>query len=73
MIDKFFKIGLLIAIMVFLAIFYTSSQNDHYQVITEYEGSLGIFDTRKGVVYMLDVETDQWTVIRPFSPSRPAI
>jgi len=73
MVDKIFKMGLLVVLFLFLFLFYSSLQRDRYQVITEYEGNIGIFDTRQGVVYMLDVETDQWTVIKPFSPARPTI
>lgn len=73
MLDKIFKIGLLIAIGVFLAIFYSASQTDRYQVITQYEGSIGIFDTRQGVVYMLDIEKDEWSVIKPFTQNRETI
>ena len=68
MIDKIFKIGLLILLMLFLAVYYSASQKDRYQVVTEYEGSIGIFDTQAGVVYMLDIENDQWSVVKPFSP-----
>jgi len=73
MVDKIFKIGLLVVLTFFLLLFYSSLQKDRYQVVTEYEGNIGIFDTRQGVVYMLDVESDQWTVIKPFSPTRPTI
>jgi len=68
MIDKIFKIGLLIVLILLLAVFYSASQKNRYQVVTEYEGSIGIFDTRAGVVYMLDIENDQWSVIKPFTP-----
>ncbi|HET6364946.1 MAG: hypothetical protein ACM30F_02190 [Nitrospirota bacterium] len=68
MIDKIFKIGLLIVLILLLAVFYSASQNDRYQVVTQYEGSIGIFDARAGVVYMLDIENDQWSVIKPFTP-----
>ena len=71
MVDKIFKIGLLAAIAFFLFLYYTTAQQGRYQAITEYEGSLGIFDTQQGVVYMLDLESDEWTLIKPFSPSRP--
>ncbi len=73
MIDKVFKIGILIAIIVFLLLFYNASLANRYQVITEYEGNIGIFDTRQGVVYMLDLDKDEWSVIKPFSPNRPTI
>ena len=73
MVDKIFKIGLLIAITVFLVLFSNASQTDRYQVVTQYEGSLGIFDSRQGVVYMLDIENDEWTVIKPFTSSHPTI
>jgi hypothetical protein len=66
-IDKIFKIGLLIVLILFLAVFYSASQNDRYQVVTQYEGSIGIFDAREGIVYMLDIENDQWSVIKPFT------
>jgi hypothetical protein len=72
MIDKIFKVGLLAAILLFLFVYYSTSQQGRYEAITEYEGSIGILDTRQGVVYMLDIETDQWTLIKPFSPTRPA-
>jgi hypothetical protein len=68
MIDKIFKIGLLIVLILFLVVFYSASQKDRYQIVTEYEGSIGIFDTRAGIVYMLDVENDQWSEINPFMP-----
>jgi hypothetical protein len=68
MIDKIFKIGLLILLMLLLAVYYSASQQDRYQVVTEYEGSIGIFDARSGVVYMLDIESDQWSLIKPFTP-----
>jgi hypothetical protein len=64
---------MLIAIIVFLVLFYAASQTDRYQAITQYEGSIGIFDTRKGVIYMLDIEKDEWTVIKPFAPSGETI
>jgi hypothetical protein len=70
MIDKIFKIGLLIAIMIFLVICFTATQKNRYEIVTQYEGSMGIFDNQLGVVYLLDLETDQWTVIKPFSRSR---
>ncbi len=73
MIDKIFKIGLLITIIVFLALFYSASQTDRYQIVTQYEGNIGIFDTRKGVLYMLDIEKDEWTVIKPFTSNKPTI
>ncbi len=73
MIDKIFKIGLLIILTLYLFVFYTASQKDRFQVITQYEGNIGIFDTRQGVAYMLDMENDEWTVIKPFSPTRPTI
>jgi hypothetical protein len=69
MIDRIFKIGVLLAIIVFLVLFYAASQTERYQVITQYEGSIGIFDTREGVVYMLDIEKDEWSVIKPLAPS----
>ena len=56
MLDTVFKIGILIAIAVFLVLFFSASQIDRYQVITQYEGSIGIVDSRQGVVYMLDIE-----------------
>ena len=71
MMDKIFKIGVLIAVALFLYIYNSAAQLGRYQAITEYEGSLGILDTRQGVVYLLDIENDQWTLIKPFSPSRP--
>ncbi|HSB35045.1 MAG TPA: hypothetical protein VLG39_11355 [Nitrospirota bacterium] len=71
MMDKVLKISLIAAIALFLYLYYTVSQQGRYQAITEYEGSLGILDTRQGVVYMLDIESDEWTLIKPFSPSRP--
>jgi hypothetical protein len=71
MMDKIFKIGLLIAVVLFLYLYNTAVQNGRYEAITEYEGSLGILDTRQGVIYMLDIESDEWTLIKPFSPSRP--
>jgi hypothetical protein len=71
MMDKIFKIGLLIAVALFLYLYNSAAQMGRYQAITEYEGSLGILDTRQGVVYLLDIESDQWTLIKPFSPSRP--
>lgn len=70
MIDKIFKIGLLIAIMIFLVICFNATQKNRYEIVTQYEGSMGIFDSQLGVVYMLDLETDQWTVIKPFTRSR---
>ncbi len=70
MIDKIFKIGLLIAIMLFLVICFNATQKSRYEIVTQYEGSVGIFDNQMGVVYMLDLETDQWTVIKPFTRSR---
>jgi hypothetical protein len=70
MIDKIFKIGLFVVLMLFLLVFYSASQKDRYQVVTEYDGYMGIFDTRKGVVYMLNMENDEWTVIKPFTPSQ---
>ena len=70
MIDKIFKIGLLIAIMLFLVICFNATQKSRYEIVTQYEGSMGIFDSQSGVVYMLDLETDQWTVIKPFTRSR---
>ncbi len=73
MIDKIFKIGLLIILVLYLIVFYNASQKDRYQAITQYEGNIGIFDTRQGVAYMLDIENDEWTVIKPFSPTRPTI
>jgi hypothetical protein len=71
MMDKIFKIGLLIAVALFLYLYNSAAQMGRYQAITDYEGSLGILDTRQGVVYLLDIESDQWTLIKPFSPSRP--
>jgi hypothetical protein len=73
MIDKVFKIGLLLTIIAFLLLFYSASQTDRYQIVTQYEGSIGIFDTRQGVLYMLDIEKDEWTVIKPFTSNRQAI
>ena len=73
MIDKIFKIGLLVAAVVFLLLYYSASLTDRYQIVTQYEGSIGIFDTRQGVVYMLDIEKDEWTVIKPFTSNRPTI
>jgi hypothetical protein len=73
MVDRIFKIAVVIAIVVFLILFYAASQTDRYQVITQYEGSIGIFDTRQGVIYMLDIEKDEWTVIKPFAPSGATI
>jgi hypothetical protein len=70
MVDKIFKISLLAAIALFLFLYYTAAQQGRYEAITEYEGSLGILDTRQGVVYMLDIESDEWTLIKPFSPTR---
>ena len=70
MIDKIFKIGALIMLVLFLAVYYTSVQNNRYQAITEYEGSIGIFDTRQGVAYMLDIQNDEWTIVKPFTPTR---
>ncbi len=67
MIDKIFKIGLLIVLIIFLVLLYSSLQKDRYQVLTEYEGRIGIFDTRAGVIYMLDIENDQWSEIKPSS------
>ena len=55
----------------FLFLFNATIQKGRFQPVTQYEGSLGIFDTQKGVVYMLDIERDQWTLIKPFTPSRP--
>jgi hypothetical protein len=71
MMDKIFKIGLLAAIALFLFFYHTAAQQGRYEAITEYEGSLGILDTQQGVVYMLDIESDEWTLIKPFSPTRP--
>ena len=71
MFEKVFKISLLIVLVVFLVIFYMSSQKGRYEVVTVYEGSVGIFDGQFGVLYLLDLETDQWTVIKPFSRSQP--
>jgi hypothetical protein len=71
MIDKIFKIGLLVAIMLFLFVYYSTTQKGRYEAITQYEGSIGILDTQQGVMYMLDIENDQWTLIKPFSTSRP--
>ena len=70
MFDKFFKSALILVIIAFLFVFYSTTQKGRYQPITEYEGSLGIFDTQKGVVYMLDIENDQWTLIKPFTASK---
>ncbi len=70
MFDKIFKTGLLIAIVIFLVICFTATQKSRYEIVTQYEGSMGIFDNQLGVVYMLDLETDQWTVIKPFTRSR---
>ncbi len=70
MVDKIFKMGMLIASIIFLIFFYFAVQKDRYQVITDYDGYMGIFDSRKGVVYMLEMDTDQWTVIKPFTPSQ---
>ncbi len=70
MIDKIFKMGLLIVLIIFLVLFYSSLQKDRYQVLTEYEGSIGIFDTRAGVIYMLDIEKDQWSEIKPSTSSQ---
>jgi hypothetical protein len=71
MMDKIFKIGLLIAASLFLYFYNAAAQIGRYQTVTEYEGSIGILDTRQGVVYMLDIESDQWSLIKPFSPSHP--
>ncbi len=73
MIEKIFKISLVVILLLFLAVFYSYTQNNRYEVITEYEGSIGVLDTRKGVVYLLDLDTDQWTVIKPLAPTRPTI
>jgi hypothetical protein len=70
MFDKLFKLILIILLAAFLFIFYSTTQKGRYQLITQYEGSLGIFDTQQGVVYMLDIESDQWSVIKPFVPNR---
>jgi len=70
MFDKFFKITLIILLTTLLLILYASMQKGRYQPVTQYEGSLGIFDTQQGVIYMLDIETDQWSVIRPFVPTK---
>lgn len=70
MIDKIFKVGLLIAIAIFLVICFSATQKERYEIVTQYEGSMGIFDNQLGVVYMLDLETDQWTVIKPFTRTR---
>ncbi len=70
MVDKIFKIGLLIAIIIFLVICVNATQKSRYEIVTQYEGSMGIFDSQLGVVYMLDLETDQWTLIKPFTRSQ---
>jgi hypothetical protein len=70
MFDKFFKSALILVIIAFLFVFYATTQKGRFQPITDYEGSLGIFDTQKGVVYMLDIENDQWTLIKPFTASK---
>lgn len=39
--------------------------------MTQYEGNLRIFDTQNGIVYMLDIEKDECTLIKPFTRNRP--
>lgn len=70
MFDKFFKLALIILTAALLFVVYSTTQKGRYQPITQYEGSLGIIDTQQGVIYMLDIESDQWTVIKPFVPNR---
>lgn len=48
--DKNFKAGFLIALAVFLWIYYLNGQNDRYQV-ERYDTDIHIFDTRKGIYY----------------------
>ncbi len=71
MFDKVFKSLLLLVLVAFLFVFYLTTQKGRFQPITQYEGNLGIFDTKNGVVYMLDIENDEWTLIKPFTKNRP--
>ncbi len=71
MFDKVFKSLLILVLIAFLFIFYSTTQKGRFQPITHYEGSLGIFDTKNGVVYMLDLEKDEWTLIKPFTQNHP--
>ncbi len=71
MFDKVFKSLLLLFLVAFLFVFYSTTQKGRFQPITQYEGSIGIFDTKNGVVYMLDIENDEWTLIKPFTKNRP--
>lgn len=73
MFDKVFKVCVIAVLILSLLALYELARKDRYQVVTEYEGSVGIFDTRKGVLYLLDYDSDRWTVIKPLEPVQPSI
>jgi len=62
MIDKLFKIGLLVIGVILLIVLYKISQNNRF-----YQNQDAIFDTRTGKIYVPDKEEQKWTVADPIS------
>ncbi len=52
MIDKIFKIGILILVAIFLFVYYLNGQNGRYKVIDK-EQSISVFDRQKGIAYIV--------------------
>lgn len=61
LIDKIFKIGLLISITAFLFLYWSSNEyNNHYQLLVN-SGFMGVVDTKTGVFYT--IVDGQWAKI----------
>jgi hypothetical protein len=71
-IDRFFKITIIICIIIYLIIYYQSTLNHRYQYHQATDGQyIKIFDTKKGEIYIFasskDKEPSGWLKISPFS------
>ncbi len=65
MIDKLFKVGLLVIGVILLILLYQISQKNRFYYHLKDEPA--IFDTRTGKVYEPNKEEQKWTVANPIS------
>jgi hypothetical protein len=75
-INRYFKLIIIVFIIVYLAIFYQSTLNQRYQyheTVDDGHHHIVIFDTKKGVMYIIQGSEDDpfgWVEVSPFSERR---
>lgn len=70
MIDKIYKIGLLLLGIIFLILFYQYNQKNRYQLNVR---DNNVFDTNSGHIYHLSVENKEWLLEDPLHGDRTKI